>query len=88
MLSGFERWRAAGQLEYANDAAVADAAADTELDMPPNGRPIAAHLEGNVWKVPVQAGDDVAVGDPRVIVESMKMVSISAIRNRSVETPD
>jgi len=74
-----ERWRTAGQFEYAADSAVADAAADTELDLPVNGRPVAAHLAGNVWKVPVQAGDDVAAGDPLVIVESMKMeISINA----------
>lgn len=74
-----ERWRAAGQVEYANDTAVAGAAADTELDLPPNGRAVAAHLAGNVWKVPVQAGDDVAAGDALVIVESMKMeISINA----------
>jgi urea carboxylase len=74
-----ERWRAAGQAEYANDTMVADAAPDTELDLPANGRAIAAHLAGNVWKVPVQAGDSVNPGDALVIVESMKMeISISA----------
>jgi urea carboxylase len=68
-----ERWRAAGQAEYATDTTVADSAADTELDLPPNGRAVATHLAGNVWKVPVKPGDMVAEGDPLVIVESMKM---------------
>ena len=74
-----ERWRDAGQAEYATDTTVADAAPDTELDLPPNGRTVAAHLAGNVWKVPVRAGDTVRAGEPLVIVESMKMeISINA----------
>jgi urea carboxylase len=68
-----ERWRGAGQAEYATDTSVAQAAADTELDLPPNGYAVATHLAGNVWKVPVKPGDTVAQGDALVIVESMKM---------------
>jgi urea carboxylase len=68
-----ERWKLAGQAEYASDATIAAADPETELDLPPNGRAIATHLAGNVWKVPVQPGDSVAAGDPLVIVESMKM---------------
>ncbi|HEX7952363.1 MAG TPA: carboxyltransferase domain-containing protein, partial [Burkholderiales bacterium] len=68
-----ERWRATGQAEYASDAGVAQAAADSELDLPPNGRAVATHLAGNVWKIAVKPGDTVAQGDALVIVESMKM---------------
>jgi urea carboxylase len=68
-----ERWREAGQAEYATDTSVALAGADTELDLPPNGRAVATHLAGNVWKIAVKPGDRVAEGDPLVIVESMKM---------------
>ena len=68
-----ERWRAAGQAEYATDTGVSESAADTELDLPPNGRAVATHLAGNVWKISVKPGDKVAEGDPLVIVESMKM---------------
>jgi len=68
-----ERWRAAGQTEYASDAAVAGAAADTELDLPPNGRAVATHVAGSVWKIAVQEGASVKAGEPVVIVESMKM---------------
>ena len=68
-----ERWRDAGQAEYATDASVAPAATDTEPDLPPNGRAVATHLAGNVWKISVKPGDQVAQGDPLVIVESMKM---------------
>jgi len=68
-----ERWRASGQAEYASDLTVAEAAPDSELDLPENGRAIASHVAGNVWKVEVQDGAEVKQGDPLVIVESMKM---------------
>jgi urea carboxylase len=68
-----ERWRAAGQAEYASDATVASAAPDTELDLPPNGRAVATHVAGSVWKIAVAEGEQVKAGDPVVIVESMKM---------------
>jgi urea carboxylase len=68
-----ERWRASGQAEYASDLTVAEAATDSELDLPENGRAIASHVAGNVWKVEVEEGAAVKQGDPLVIVESMKM---------------
>lgn len=68
-----ERWRESGQAEYASDLTVAEAAPDSELDLPENGRAIASHVAGNVWKVEVEAGTKVKRGDPLVIVESMKM---------------
>jgi len=67
-----ERWRDAGQADYAADAALAESAAG-EHTLPPNGRAVATHLAGNVWKISVKPGDKVAEGDPLVIVESMKM---------------
>jgi urea carboxylase len=68
-----ERWRASGQADYASDLTVAEAAPDSELDLPENGRAIASHVAGNVWKVEVEEGAAVKQGDPLVIVESMKM---------------
>ncbi len=68
-----ERWKAAGQADYATDASVAEAATDSELDLPEHGRAIASHVAGNVWKVAVADGDQVKAGDALVIVESMKM---------------
>ena len=68
-----ERWRASGQADYASDLTVAEAAPDSELDLPENGRAIASHVAGNVWKVEVAEGAAVKQGDPLVIVESMKM---------------
>jgi urea carboxylase len=68
-----ERWKAAGQSEYASDATVAEAAADSELDLPEHGHAIASHVAGNVWKIEAKEGAKVKAGDPLVIVESMKM---------------
>jgi acetyl-CoA carboxylase biotin carboxyl carrier protein len=34
---------------------------------------IEAHITGNVWKVLVKPGDNVAAGDQMIIFESMKM---------------
>lgn len=68
-----ERWRESGQADYASDLTVAEAAPDSALDLPENGRAIASHVAGNVWKVEVEEGTKVKQGDPLVIVESMKM---------------
>ena len=67
-----ERWREAGQADYTADTALHESAA-SEYRLPPNGRAVATHLAGNVWKIAVKPGDNVAEGDPLVIVESMKM---------------
>jgi acetyl-CoA carboxylase biotin carboxyl carrier protein len=34
---------------------------------------IEAHITGNVWKIEVKVGEEVAEGDTVVILESMKM---------------
>jgi urea carboxylase len=68
-----ERWIASGQADYASDATVAEAAADSELDLPPNSRAVASHVAGNIWKIEVAEGDTVQAGDTLLIVESMKM---------------
>ena len=34
---------------------------------------VTAHIAGTVWKIEKQAGEEVASGDPIVILESMKM---------------
>jgi urea carboxylase len=74
-----ERWKAAGQADFAADTTIARAGPDSELDLPPNGRAVATHVAGNVWKIAVKPGDQVREGDPLVIVESMKMeISVSA----------
>jgi urea carboxylase len=68
-----ERWRVSGQADTASDITVAEAAPDSEPDLPEHGRAVASHVAGNVWKVEVEEGARVKQGDPLVIVESMKM---------------
>jgi urea carboxylase len=68
-----ERWRETGQAEYAGETAHDGAEATGKLETHSNGRAVASQLAGNVWKVPVKAGDKVSEGDALVIVESMKM---------------
>ncbi|EXU74394.1 urea carboxylase [Erwinia mallotivora] len=38
-----------------------------------NATPVSADLNGNIWKVLVSPGDEVAAGQPVIIVEAMKM---------------
>jgi urea carboxylase len=74
-----ERWIATGQAHYSSDHDVAEAATDSELDLPPNSRAVASHVSGNLWQVKVKPGDTVSQGDAVVIVESMKMeISVAA----------
>lgn len=68
-----ERWIATGQAHYSSDHDVAEAATDSELDLPPNSRAVASHVSGNLWQVKAKVGDTVKQGDAVVIVESMKM---------------
>ena len=68
-----ERWEAAGQDVVASDITVAEAGPDSELDLPPNARPVATQVAGSVWKLEAKVGDAVQEGQTLVIVESMKM---------------
>ncbi len=68
-----EMWKANGQAEYASDSNVAEAGADSELDLPPGSRAVAAHVAGNVWAIPAPVGSKVKAGDTLVVIESMKM---------------
>jgi len=66
-----ERWVAAGQNVV--DVEPETAVATDEIELPPNGRFISAHLPGSVWQVVVKEGATVNTGDKVVILESMKM---------------
>ncbi|HEY3327912.1 MAG TPA: urea carboxylase [Novimethylophilus sp.] len=74
-----ERWVASGQAHYSSDQDVAEAATDSELDLPPNSRAVASHVSGNLWQIKAKVGDTVKQGEAVVIVESMKMeISVAA----------
>ncbi len=66
-----DRWAAAGQLiaDVEPEAAIATG----EIELPPGGRLVCAHLPGSVWQVVVNEGDRVKEGDKLLILESMKM---------------
>jgi urea carboxylase len=65
-----DRWQAEGL-----DSFIADDAGNgaIEGDMPENCFGIASGVPGNIWKILVQNGADVAEGDAVAIIESMKM---------------
>jgi urea carboxylase len=64
-----ERWAALPALDDGADALAADDAFDVPLGCVVE----VAHVPGSVWKIAVAPGAHVAVGDPLVILESMKM---------------
>jgi len=66
-----DRWAAAGQLVV--EAEPESIGPVAEIELPPGGRIIAAHLPGSVWQVAVKEGDVVSAGDRVLILESMKM---------------
>ncbi len=68
-----ERWALSGQANWISDATVAEAASDTELDLPAGARSVASPIAGSVWKILVKAGERVQAKDPLIILESMKM---------------
>ncbi|MHB1530623.1 urea carboxylase [Acidithiobacillus sp.] len=68
-----ERWAQSGQANWISDATVAEAASDTELDLPAGARAVASPIAGSVWKILVKPGERVQAKDPLIILESMKM---------------
>ena len=72
-----QRWVESGQINFsASDEAAATA---DESAIPEGCISLPAHIPGNVWKILVEPGANVAEGQPLVILESMKMeVTVSA----------
>ncbi len=68
-----ERWKASGQAEYINDAAVNTADTQSELDLPEGSRAISSHITGTIWKMLVEEGQLIEAGSTVLVVESMKM---------------
>jgi urea carboxylase len=65
-----QRWVEQGLDLHVEDADVAPPVAEDEL--PPGAVAVTAPLQGNVWKVEVQSGQDIAAGEVLVILEAMK----------------
>ncbi len=86
-----ERWRAAGQADYAGDAGSGadDGAASASEALTAAQRGITADVSGSVWKVLVEAGARVVEGQVVAILESMKMeVSVAATEDGVIESID
>jgi urea carboxylase len=79
-----ERWKVAGQDVVATEEEAATP--EGEIDLPPNGRVVSAHLPGSVWQVVVKEGSVINAGDKIIILESMKMeTAITAPSSGRVE---
>lgn len=68
-----ERWRNSGQAEYTSDTESVQDDTPHEIDLPEGAHAITAHVTGTVWKLLVTPGQQITVGSPMVILESMKM---------------
>jgi urea carboxylase len=50
-----------------------------EIDLPSNAQVVTSYIPANVWRIVVEVGTSVAVGDQLIILESMKMeIAITA----------
>jgi urea carboxylase len=67
-----ERWLATGQAHYDDSQQQATLSTAT-VELPANAVIINNSVSGNVWKILVNEGDSVKVGDTLAIIESMKM---------------
>ncbi len=67
-----ERWLATGQAHYDDSQQQAKQSTAT-VELPANAVIINNSVSGNVWKILVNEGDSVKVGDTLAIIESMKM---------------
>ena len=66
-----ERWIANGQATFESDEALAETAEEAPLQSGQTS--VDSHIAGNLWQVQVEVGQRVDVGEPLVILESMKM---------------
>ena len=67
-----QRWMASGQINF-ESAQDLTTEAGAEEALPSNCVAIESPVAGNVWQVLVNQGDAISVGQPLVILESMKM---------------
>jgi len=68
-----ERWIATGQANYAHDEGEAIDEQGGELALTDSECVVESHVHGSVWQLEVGEGQQVAVGDVLVVLESMKM---------------
>lgn len=82
----YQSWVANGQASFSSEDSAALAEA-TELELKDNEIAIESIISCNVWKLLVKEGDTVKIGDPVMIVESMKMeIEITSTANGVVKS--
>ncbi|WP_042338299.1 5-oxoprolinase/urea amidolyase family protein [Paraburkholderia ferrariae] len=86
-----ERWRAAGQADYAGEPGAQEAvgmdAAGASHALGDDRRAVGADVSGSVWRLLVAEGERVTEGQEVAIIESMKMeVTVSAQADGVIET--
>lgn len=77
-----QRWVDSGQINYAFESS-SHSEGDDSLE--PGCVAEESHIAGNVWKILVEVGDRIEVGQPLAIIESMKMeIEVAATVNGTV----
>ncbi|MFE7742225.1 urea carboxylase [Nocardia sp. NPDC057455] len=66
-------WRAAGEFERTTVAPVAAPIDDLPAGLPADATVVTAPMIGNVWRVEVEPGQQVAAGAPVAVLEAMKL---------------
>jgi urea carboxylase len=71
-----QRWKDAGLDSFVTDEGIGG---DLDSDIPGDCFSVASAVPGNIWKLLVKLGEQVAAGDTLAIIESMKMeINITA----------
>jgi urea carboxylase len=68
-----DAWHAAGEFERSTVAPVAAPIDDPLAGLPADATVVAAPMIGNVWRVEVEPGQQVAAGAPVAVLEAMKL---------------
>ena len=68
-----DRWTVEGKVEYISEITLGEVDAQSELDLPDDAQAVSAHVTGTVWKLLVNEGDRINLGQPVLVIESMKM---------------
>jgi urea carboxylase len=74
-----QRWQDSDNQSETFVDALLDTPIGEEIDLPPNAQLVTSYIPANVWKIVVEVGAVVEVGDQLIILESMKMeIAITA----------
>ncbi len=74
-----QRWQDSDSQSETFVDALLDTPIGEEIDLPPNAQLVTSYIPANVWKIVVEVGTSVEIGDQLIILESMKMeISITA----------